>query len=507
MSAHSDIEGKNILDPRLLCEENILVMSHTPINSWWGILQQKVTRGGSMKSALLGMVALGLLLNTSVTANGQLWLTETVDTGSFASPSIAVDSLTRAHISYGDTDNLDLRYATNLSGTWVTTTVDSVGDVGRQSSIAVDSSDKVHIVYRDITTTDLKYTSNASGHWVTTTVDSTGLGPKDIYGSEEGAFNSIAVDSAGKVHISYRDLATSDLKYATNASGPWMTTTLDFDLGWFFEDGSLFASITGCTSIAVDNSDKVHIGCIGEEGLWYATNVSGSWVTQTVDSGGEFDVSIAVDSLDNVHIIYRRAEPYGYAYATNATGSWVMTNEDSVGWGELAIDSLDHVHTSYFHPILALPPTTWAPYGLAIGFLQHATNASDSWGTTTVTLVGGSVFYWDAPSIAVDSLDNVHIIYRLPDRQLSRWSDLKYATNKGCFIATAVLGSELQHRINILRSFRDLYLVNNSTGKAFIKAYNKYSPPLGDYIADRGWMRILVRTMLLPIIGFLSLFV
>ena len=476
-------------------------MAHTPIDS-----QQKVIRRAPVNLGLFGVVLFGLVLNTSAPANAEQWLTENVDTGFVAWPSIAVDSLAKAHISYVETDKMDLMYATNASGSWLATIVDALGDVGTQSSITVDSSDKVHIAYRDATTTDLKYASNASGTWVTTAVDATGVGPKDGFRSEEGAFNSIAVDSLGNAHISYRDLATSDLKYATNASGSWVTTTVDFDVGWS-EIGMFTFSITGYTSIAVDNSGKLHIGCIGEEGLKYSTNVSGSWVTETVDSDGEFDVSIAVDSLGNVHIIYRRAEPYGYAYATNATGSWVTTNEDTVGWGELAIDSLDHVHTSYFHDTLALPPTEWPPYGLVICFLQHATNVSGAWSTTPVTLVEGSLFYWDAPSVAVDSLDNVHIIYRIPDRQLTGWSDLKYATNKGCFIATAALGSELQQRINILRSFRDLYLMNTSTGKAFIKAYNEYGPPLADYIADRGWMRALVRTMLLPLIGFLSLFV
>ncbi|MFO0794368.1 MAG: hypothetical protein U0586_09935 [Candidatus Brocadiaceae bacterium] len=41
-------------------------------------------------------------------------------------------------------------------------------------------------------------------------------------------FASIALDTSGKVHISYFDEINGDLKYATtNSSGSWVTTTVD----------------------------------------------------------------------------------------------------------------------------------------------------------------------------------------------------------------------------------------------------------------------------------------
>ena len=48
------------------------------------------------------------------------------------------------------------------------------GDVGMYTSIAVDSQDKVHISYYDCTNGDLKYITNATGSWVSETLDSTG---------------------------------------------------------------------------------------------------------------------------------------------------------------------------------------------------------------------------------------------------------------------------------------------------------------------------------------------
>ena len=37
----------------------------------------------------------------------------------------------------------------------------------------------------------------------------------------------IAVDDNGKIHVNYYDHTNKNLKYATNASGVWVTETLD----------------------------------------------------------------------------------------------------------------------------------------------------------------------------------------------------------------------------------------------------------------------------------------
>ncbi|MEK7290326.1 MAG: hypothetical protein AAB013_00265, partial [Planctomycetota bacterium] len=66
----------------------------------------------------------------------------------------------KANISYYDTVNGDLKYAANTSGSWVTTIMDSTGNVGQYTSIALDSSDMVHISYYDYTNDNLKYATN-----------------------------------------------------------------------------------------------------------------------------------------------------------------------------------------------------------------------------------------------------------------------------------------------------------------------------------------------------------
>jgi hypothetical protein len=233
--------------------------------------------------------------------------------------SIKLGSSNKAYISYYDVTNGDLKYATNASGSWVATAVDSTGDVGKYTSIALDSSNKAYISYFDVTNGVLKYATNASGSWVATAVDSTG---------DVGKYTSIALGSSNKAYISYFDVTNGVLKYATNASGSWVTTVVDSSgyVGQF-------------TSIALDSSNKAYISyykvvLLGDAttgNLMYATNASGSWVTTTVDSTGDVGrhTSIALDSSNKAYISYWDITNGNLKFASNASGSWGTETVDS----------------------------------------------------------------------------------------------------------------------------------------------------------------------------------
>jgi uncharacterized repeat protein (TIGR01451 family) len=70
----------------------------------------------------------------------------------------------------------------------------------------------------------------------------------------------------------------------------------------------------------------------------------------------------------------------------------------------------------------------------------------------------------------------------------------------GCFIATAAYGSMLEPHVVALRQFRDQYLRRTAVGRAFIRLYYRYSPPIAATIARHDWLRVLVRALLAPIV-------
>lgn len=70
----------------------------------------------------------------------------------------------------------------------------------------------------------------------------------------------------------------------------------------------------------------------------------------------------------------------------------------------------------------------------------------------------------------------------------------------GCFIATAAYGSYLHPQVQLLRDFRDDYLLTNAPGRAFVALYYRCSPPLADFISRHTVLRSVVRMALTPLV-------
>jgi len=72
----------------------------------------------------------------------------------------------------------------------------------------------------------------------------------------------------------------------------------------------------------------------------------------------------------------------------------------------------------------------------------------------------------------------------------------------GCFIATAAFGSSMAGQVEILRQFRDKYLLTNAPGKKFVAWYYRNGPAAAQWINDKPVVKAAVRVALYPLIGF-----
>lgn len=75
-----------------------------------------------------------------------------------------------------------------------------------------------------------------------------------------------------------------------------------------------------------------------------------------------------------------------------------------------------------------------------------------------------------------------------------------YQEGGGCFIATATFGSYLDPHVQVLREFRDKYLLTNTPGQAFVTFYYQYSPSIAQFIRDHEYIRMATRWALTPVV-------
>ncbi|MEW5803512.1 MAG: hypothetical protein AB1847_15575 [bacterium] len=242
---------------------------------------------------------------------GGKWASHIIDDSKNINPSasIGMDSQGVVHISYYDARQKRLKYVTfNESKResidefeFVSEVVDDSEGAGTESSLALDSAGNVHIAYYDKVQQNLKYACKTEGKdWSMETVDSDG---------NIGYSPSLAVDGDGRPCISYCDWTNRNLKYAFRSGEEWITETVDGSPDKTTEKTGDF------TALALDHKGRPHISYFSQtaHALMYAAHDGKTWQIQVVnrDEDIEGPTSLALDSSGQAHIIY-------YNYTTNS---------------------------------------------------------------------------------------------------------------------------------------------------------------------------------------------
>ena len=111
---------------------------------------------------------------------------------------------------------------------------------------------------------------------------------------------------------------------------------------------------------------------------------------------------------------------------------------------------------------------------------------------------GGQFIQWsgDVDTIADVNAASTTIIMDSPYSIRANFSGAGW-----CFIATAAYGTPMAGEIQILREFRDEYLLANPLGQALVGLYYRVSPPIAEFITEHPSLKPIVRAGLLPVVA------
>ena len=235
-----------------------------------------------------------------------------------------IDDSGYAHILYRGyaAGSQCMRYVTNKTGSWVIETIENISsDISPSLGITIDDSGYIHVFYKKFigsSNNHLIYATNATGSWVPTDVNS------DV-DTTQGTQGSIIIDGSGYIHIFTPATisAVRVLRHTDNASG-WRTEVIvNPDYSSFTVNAKMK---TGGDFVVVYNES--YQSGIGNFGLRVAVGTWGSWSDESTGFGTYGRSEVQLDDSDYIHIFsLKNAGPTNRLLmeVTNVTSSWVET--------------------------------------------------------------------------------------------------------------------------------------------------------------------------------------
>jgi hypothetical protein len=331
----------------------------------------------------------------------------TYNSGDSKVPANDVNSNNHIHVVWMDDSpgNWEIfhKKSTNGGTTWTTKRLTYNSGDAWSVDIAINSSNHLHVVWVDDTSDNWeiyhKNSTNSGTNWTTKRL---------TYNTGSSGAPAISVDSSDNLHVVWNDSSPGNTeiyhKKSTNGGSTWTTKRVTFNSG-----------VSLSPAIAIDSSNNLHVIWFdwtpGQTEIYYSKSTDGgsTWTSKrlTYNPGSSTHPTIAVDSNDNIHIVWDDSTPgTGEIYhkkSTNGGTTWTtkrMTyNSGGSYYPSIAVDSNDNLHTS------------WHDYtpGNSEIYYKRSTNAGSTWATKRLTFNSGNS---DIPTIAIGSDNHIHIVWQ-----------------------------------------------------------------------------------------------
>lgn len=260
------------------------------------------------------------------------WTSELVDetghVGRFA--SLALDDMDRAVVAYYDLDRGALRLARQRSSGWDRATVDDDGMAGAFTSLALDTMGRAWISYYVLRDGALRVARE----------DATGFAIETVDGTSEDAgwFTSIAINARGEPRIAHHDFDAGRLAYVSGGAS-WSRVRLD--------GGAPANRVGRHASLALDGAGRPHIthADATAEALRWTHFDGGGWRHELIDDrDAPTTSSVAIGPDGQPRVAYHASGSEDVRLATRAPdGSWqrrdVATEGDVGRHLSLALDA------------------------------------------------------------------------------------------------------------------------------------------------------------------------
>jgi uncharacterized phage-like protein YoqJ len=355
---------------------------------------------------IFSIIVITVLFFSGVAYSGWKQKRLTWNSGDSWTPSIAIDSQDNIYVVWEDETpgnfEIFLKKSTNGGTSWTQKRLTRTSGDSWDPSIAIDSQDNIYVVWEDETPGNweifLKKSTNGGTSWT----------QKRLTWTSSCSWTpSIAIDSQDNIYVVWDDCTSGNyeifLKKSTNGGTNWTQKRLTWNSG----DSEY-------SSIAIDSQDNIYVVWEDETPgndeifLKKSTNGGTSWTQKrlTRTSDDSWTPSIAIDSQDNIYVVWEDYTPVNdeifLKKSTNGGTNWTqkrLTWTSGGSWNSsIAIDSQDNIYVVWQDETLGNDEI----------FLKKSTNGGTNWTQKRLTWTSGDS--WN-PSIAIDSQDNIYVVW------------------------------------------------------------------------------------------------